>query len=242
MSVRVTFRTELDWQEIFRFLSQLWVSPPHPPCSGGDSPCAPPLCSEPLLASLSLRDLRALACVSKTAALAVRAYVSCPSLAVSEADATLSNAMFVARLAELQTLRVGDASIAVAELRAASRVRLPDGFGAAAALFLGAILATGDATLRLTGGTRLRNVRDLRKPVVGGQSAAQHAALTRSDKALLFVASCLGKGEPTEMCEATIHAWLPRSRRFVAARCAFRPEAPPPKSLRPIVKKRLELA
>ena len=93
-----------------------------------------------LFRQMSLRDKRALACTSRAANKLVSREWSTGQLNVSPADAEWANAIFVARLRDLKTLRVGDDEFDLAEMRTQSPIDVVD-FGTASALFLGAWLS-----------------------------------------------------------------------------------------------------
>ena len=118
-----------------------------------------------IVPSLTLRAKRVMACCCFQLRALLSPVLRAPTLDVGPCDATWENAVFVARLPGLRTLRVdGEHFLPEVEVeRVRSRPRLKIGqMGATAALFVGALIADGNLLLRLSDDNRVVDFEDLR--------------------------------------------------------------------------------
>ena len=124
-----------------------------------------------ILPSLTLRASRGLACCCFQLRTLLTPTLRAPTLVVGPHDATWENAVFVARLPGLQTLRIdGEHFLPEVDVgRVRTRPRLQIGqMGTTAALFVGALIADGNLRLRLSNGNRMIDFGPLRGGRHGG--------------------------------------------------------------------------
>ena len=118
-----------------------------------------------IVPSLTLLATRGMACCCFQLRALLTPVLRGPALDVGPCDATWENAVFVARLPGLRTLRIdGEHFLPEVEVeRVRSRPRLKIGqMGATAALFVGALIADGNLLLRLSDDNRVVDFEDLR--------------------------------------------------------------------------------
>ena len=124
-----------------------------------------------IMPSLTLRAKRLLACCSFQLRALLTPTLRAPTLVVGPHDASWENAVFVARLPGLQTLRIdGEHFLPEVDVgRVRTRPRLQIGqMGTVAALFVGALIADGNLRLRLSNGNRMIDFEPLRGGRHGG--------------------------------------------------------------------------
>ena len=124
-----------------------------------------------IMPSLTLRAKRLLACCCFELRALLTPTLRAPTLVVGPRDATWENAVFVARLPGLQTLRIdGEHFLPEVDVgRVRTRPRLQIGqMGTVAALFVGALIADGNLRLRLSNGNRMIDFGPLRGGRHGG--------------------------------------------------------------------------
>ena len=114
----------------------------------------------------ALEAKRAFACSCFAARAMLHEHLHAEILHVQPTDATWANAVFVARLPNLQTLRVAG-ELHLPEMHLAHYKTLPrlrvGLLGPPAALFFGAAVARCDATLRLSDGSTCRSLKGIRE-------------------------------------------------------------------------------
>ena len=118
-----------------------------------------------ILPSLTLRASRGLACCCFQLRTLLTPTLRAPTLDVGPHDATWENAVFVARLPGLQTLRIDGEhflpEVDVGRVRARPRLLIGQ-MGATAALFVGALIADGNLRLHLSNGNSMLDFEPLR--------------------------------------------------------------------------------
>ena len=138
-----------------------------------------------IMPSLTLRAKRLLACCSFQLRALLTLTLRAPTLVVGPHDATWENAVFVARLPGLQTLRIdGEHFLPEVDIgRVRTRPRLQIGqMGTTAALFVGALIADGNLRLRLSNGNRMIDFGPLR----GGRHGVLAVADSTADACALL--------------------------------------------------------
>ena len=124
-----------------------------------------------IMPSLTLRAKRLLACCCFELRALLTPALRAPTLVVGPHDATWENAVFVARLPGLQTLRIRGEhflpEVDVGRVRTLPRLQIGR-MGTVAALFVGALIADGNLRLRLSNGNRMIDFGPLRGGRHGG--------------------------------------------------------------------------
>lgn len=176
------------------FSSVDWKSLRSPePTSASDNYCGSPWADfiaeadllEALLEVLPLLVKRVLACTCCRLRTTIGMHLAQGTLSVRAEDATFSNAAFLARLPTLNALRVEgenalpNNTLDVAHLRTLERITVAK-LGLPGAVFVGALLATGNRLIRMTTGATVAlgplRERD-RLQLVAGLSESDYAAL-----------------------------------------------------------------
>ena len=136
-----------------------------------------------IVPSLTLRAKRVMACCCFQLRALLSPVLRAPTLDVGPCDATWENAVFVARLPGLRTLRVdGEHFLPEVDIeRVRARPRLKIGrMGATAALFVGALIADGNLLLRLSDDNRVVDFEDLRGGRAYGSSGIENFRWSRA--------------------------------------------------------------